>query len=156
VRQFISFLLISAAIALAACQNSTSNKEDDQPGAGEFTGEDNPAGGVSEKTMIHPGKAVYDKYCLACHLADGSGIAGMFPPLTPNPYVNDKNKIIDVVLNGMSGKIEVNGETYNNFMVPHSHLTDEELANVISYVRTSFGNELEPVTKEEINAARKK
>lgn len=155
-RQFINFFLISAVVVLAACQNSSSSKEDDQPDTMEFAGEDNPSGGVSAKAAVHPGKAVYDKYCLACHLADGSGIAGMFPPLTPNPYVDDKNKIIDVVLNGMSGKIEVNGETYNNFMVPHSHLSDEELANVISYVRSSFGNELEPVTKEEINAARKK
>ncbi len=80
----------------------------------------------------------------------------MYPPLTPNTYIANKDSIIHVVLNGMQGKIEVDGEVFNNFMAPHSHLSDQELAEVISYVRSSFGNALDPVTADEVASARKK
>ena len=111
----------------------------------------------SESTAPHPGEAVYRKYCLQCHQADGSGVPGMHPPLWPNEWIGkDKEKLIEIVLNGMSGEIEVDGEIYNNLMPPHSHLTDLELARVISYVRTSFGNELDEVTQKEVATVRQK
>jgi mono/diheme cytochrome c family protein len=153
VKRLIHHHILAVFILFASCSDNSSKKEAKPLDTPTISEEKSPTGEPAE-TAPHPGKAVYDKYCLACHLADGTGITGMFPPLTPNEYVNNKEKMIDVVLNGMSGKIEIDGETYNNFMLPHSHLTDEELANVISYVRANFGNNLEPVTKDEINAAR--
>ena len=79
---------------------------------------------------------------------------GMYPPLSPNKYVKDKDKMINIVLNGLKGEIEVDGEVYNNLMAPHKQLSDKDLANVISYVRSHFGNDLEPVTEVEIAAGR--
>jgi len=109
-----------------------------------------------ERSKRHPGERVYKEYCATCHQADGSGVPGMYPPLSSNEYIRNKDQILRVVLDGMKGKVEIDGEVYNNFMAPHSHLTDLELASVISYVRASFGNSLDPVTIEEVAAARKK
>lgn len=103
---------------------------------------------------VHPGKKVYDRHCKACHQSNGLGVASVFPPLSPNPYVADKQQIIQIVLEGMKGKIEVDGTTYNGLMTPHDKLSNQELADVVSYVRSSFGNKLEAVTAEEIQAAR--
>ncbi|MEL7587781.1 MAG: cytochrome c [Prolixibacteraceae bacterium] len=103
----------------------------------------------------HPGEAVYANYCATCHQSNGTGVPGMYPPLTPNIYTENKDSLIKVVLNGMQGKIEVAGKVYNNYMAPHSHLSDQELADVISYVRSSFGNSFDAVTPAEIAAARK-
>lgn len=104
----------------------------------------------------HPGEAVYANYCATCHQSNGTGVPGMYPPLTPNAYIGNKDSLISVVLNGMQGKIEVGGKIYNNYMAPHSHLSDQELADVISYVRSSFGNSHDPVIPAEIAAAREK
>lgn len=94
----------------------------------------------------HPGKAVYTKYCLVCHQADGSGVPGMHPPLGPGSWVgNEPKELIAIMMKGLSGKVEVNGETYNGFMPSQAQLTDEEIADVLSYIRSSFGNNFEPV-----------
>ncbi len=111
---------------------------------------------ASKNIEPHPGESVYIKYCLQCHRADGSGIPGMHPPLTPNKWIKDKEKMVEIVLNGMSGEIKIDGIVYDNLMPPHDHLTDLQLANVISYVRSNFGNELEPVTQKEVAAIRQK
>lgn len=103
---------------------------------------------------VHPGKKVYDQVCKVCHQANGEGVSSVFPPLTPNPYVADKKQMIQIVLQGMKGKIEVDGDTYNGLMTPHDNLTNQELADVISYVRSSFGNKLEAVTAAEVEAGR--
>lgn len=84
-------------------------------------------------------------------------MAGMFPPLAKSDWVNgDKERIIKVVLNGQQGEIVVNGEKYNNAMVPHNFLTDQQIADVLTYVRSSFGNTSGPVTPEEVAALRGK
>ncbi|MGE5394985.1 MAG: c-type cytochrome [Candidatus Saccharibacteria bacterium] len=94
----------------------------------------------------HPGKAVFTKYCLACHQADGSGVPGMHPPLTQGSWVGkDPKELVAILMKGLSGKIEVNGETFNGFMPSQAQLTDEEMADVLSYVRSSFGNNFEPI-----------
>lgn len=103
---------------------------------------------------VHPGKDVYNQNCKVCHQANGEGVSGVFPPLTPNRFVRDKEQFIDIVLNGMKGEVEVDGKTYNGLMTPHKHLTNQQIADVISYVRTSFGNEQEAVSPKEVEAAR--
>lgn len=101
------------------------------------------------------GKKVYDQYCLVCHQADGKGVPNAFPPLTQTEYVNgDTDRLIGIVLNGLTGEIEVNGETYNSVMVAHNFLNDTEVADVITYVRSSFGNEAPAVTAEQVAAVR--
>ena len=88
--------------------------------------------------------------CFACHQAEGQGIAGAFPPLAESDYLNeDVNRSIDVVLKGLQGEITVNGETYNSAM-PAQNLSDEEIANVLTYVYNSWGNSKKEVKAKEV------
>lgn len=101
------------------------------------------------------GKKVYDLYCMACHMADGGGVQRMNPPLTKTSYVlGDKKTLINIVLKGMDEPIEINGETYTNVMAPHDFLKDQEIADVLTYVRNSFGNKASFVTAAEVKAVR--
>jgi len=101
------------------------------------------------------GKKVYETYCLACHQADGTGVQRMNPPLVKTQWVlGDKKRLIGIVLNGMDEPIEIDGETYSNIMAPHDFLKDQEVADVLTYVRNSFGNKASAVTAAEVKAAR--
>ena len=101
------------------------------------------------------GKKVYDQYCLVCHQADGQGVPNAFPPLSQTEYVNgDTDRLIGIVLNGLSGEIEVNGAVYNGVMVPHNFLSDQEVADVITYVRSNFGNSAPSVTADQVAKVR--
>lgn len=101
------------------------------------------------------GKKVYETYCLACHQADGAGVQRMNPPLVKTQWVlGDKKKLIGIVLNGMDEPIEIDGETYSNIMAPHDFLKDQEVADVLTYVRNSFGNKASAVTEAEVKAVR--
>jgi mono/diheme cytochrome c family protein len=103
------------------------------------------------------GAKVFTVYCATCHQQDGKGASGRFPPLAATDWVTgDKSRLIDLVLNGLQGSITVNGETYVNAMPQHSFLSDEEVANVLTYIRQSFGNNAGPVTLDEVAAIRKK
>lgn len=151
-RQFFFYSTFIIVLVISSCnsENSSNNHQRDVESA-EKSSSLNDAQPVAE---THPGKAVYRKYCLTCHQADGSGVPGMYPPLSPNEWIADQDKMIELMLNGQSGKITVNGQIYNNLMPAHDFLSDQEIADVISYVRSSFGNDLEPVSKEEVAAAR--
>ena len=88
-------------------------------------------------------------------MADGSGVPGMHPPLTNSDWVNgDKERLIKVILNGMQGKIEVDGETYNSVMPPQANLTDQQIADVLTFVRSNFGNNASEITNEEVSEVR--
>jgi mono/diheme cytochrome c family protein len=145
-------LILACAFLAASCGN---NRKEEKPQP-----LDTSTLGETKKTeetasQKHPGESVYKSYCATCHQPNGMGVPGMYPPLSPNPWIENKDSLISVTLNGLQGKIEVNGDVYNNYMAPHGHLTDQELADVMSYVRSSFGNDQEPVTAAEIKAARK-
>ena len=110
----------------------------------------------SVKEQIEFGKQVYARTCLACHQANGEGIAEAFPPLANSDYLNvDVNRAIDIVLNGKSGKIVVNGKEYNSVMTKQV-LTDEEVANVLTYVYNSWGNNKKVVTPAMVKTVRQK
>jgi mono/diheme cytochrome c family protein len=109
----------------------------------------------SIKDSIARGKKVYDAYCLPCHLADGGGVPRMNPPLIKTVYVlGDKKRLVGIVLNGMDEPLEIDGETYSNVMAPHEFLKDQEIADVLTYVRNSFGNKASAVTAAEVKAIR--
>ncbi len=101
------------------------------------------------------GEDVYKKTCVACHQAGGEGVTGSFPPLAKSDYLADKDRAILQVLKGKSGEMQVNGVTYNGTMPPQS-LNDEEVAAVLTYVYSSFGNAGGPVTAAEVKAIRDK
>jgi mono/diheme cytochrome c family protein len=100
-----------------------------------------------------PGEAVYRSTCMVCHQAQGEGIAGSFPPLAKSDFLADRGKTIRQVIKGGSGEIVVNGVKYNGVMPPQS-LKDEEVAAVLTYVYSSFGNTGAAVTVDEVKAAK--
>ena len=103
------------------------------------------------------GKVMYAQNCLTCHQADGGGVSNMNPPLIKTDYVlGDKNRLIKIVLNGFNDRVEIEGETYNNVMPALNHLTDKQIADVLTYVRSNFGNKANAVTAAEVKKVRGK
>ena len=99
-----------------------------------------PAGGVD-------GGQLFAAKCAACHQATGLGVTGVFPPLAGSSWVTDSpTRLVQILLHGIQGPIEVSGNTYNGLMPPWKSLTDDELAALATYVRTSWGNGASAVT----------
>ena len=103
------------------------------------------------------GKEIYRKQpqvvgmCFTCHQANGEGLAGQFPPLAGSDWVlGDKGRLIKISMYGLMGEIEVNGVKYNNVMappgIPPGSLTDEQIANVLTYIRNDWGNSTSAVS----------
>lgn len=110
---------------------------------------------ASAKPSLAKGKVVYTTYCLTCHQADGGGVPNMNPPLIKTQYVlGDKGRLINILLNGLNEEVEINGDTYSNPMPAHDFLKDEDIANVLSFVRNSFGNKASAVTAGEVKKLR--
>ena len=102
------------------------------------------------------GKQVYMTRCVSCHQTNGKGISGVFPPLDDSEWVEgDKGRLIRIILNGLTGEIEVNGTTYSGAMPPWGmHLSDGEVAALSTYIRTSWSNDTTEVTTEEVKKVR--
>jgi mono/diheme cytochrome c family protein len=96
------------------------------------------------------------KYCLACHQAEGSGVPGMYPPLVKTEWVQgDRTTLIRIILNGQQGEIEVNGRIYKGTMPAHQYLSDKQVADLLTFLRSNFGNKADAITPEEVAAVRK-
>lgn len=107
------------------------------------------------KQSIARGKEIYASQCITCHMEQGEGIEGAFPPLAKSDYLMaDKKRSIRQVLYGVSGEMTVNGVSYNGEMTVLD-LNDQETSDVLNYVRNSFGNKGEAVTPAEVKAERK-
>lgn len=108
-----------------------------------------------QKETLEAGAAAYNLYCATCHLADGKGDGNRYPPIHGSEWVSgNKNKLIEVVLNGLSGNITVNNKPYNGVMPGHDFLKDEELASILTYIRLGFANYASPITAEEVRKVR--
>lgn len=108
-----------------------------------------------DAAVMSRGKGVYTTHCLSCHQADGYGVPNLNPPLAETDWVSgDKVRLIGVLLNGLEGAVDIEGETYNNAMASHSFLSDADIAAVLSFIRNSFGNEASAVSAEEVRAQR--
>ncbi len=102
------------------------------------------------------GALTYKTFCATCHQSNGKGDGNRFPPLDGAEWVlGDKARLIQLTIQGISEAIEVKGQTYTGVMPQHSFLKDEEIAEVLTYIRNSFGNEASPVTAAEVAAVRK-
>lgn len=112
---------------------------------------------VKTKASINRGKIVYKTYCLTCHQADGGGVPRMNPPLIRTEFVGgDKERLIGIVLKGLNQPIEIDGEEFSNVMASHAFLTDLQVADVLTYVRNSFGNKYATITPAEVKSVRAK
>lgn len=105
-----------------------------------------------------PARSGADVYltCTACHLGNGAGISGVFPPLVGSDLVTGRVELpIASVRRGLQGEITVDGETYNGVMTPWAALlSDEEIANVVTYIRSQFGNKAGAASAEQVKAVR--
>lgn len=112
---------------------------------------------AAKTTPSEAGKKVYIKNCLVCHQADGAGVPGLNPPLGKTDWVTgDKKRLINIILKGLDSPLQVNGEEYANPMPPQPHLTDQEIADVLTYIRSNFGNKASAVTAAEVKTVRAK
>ena len=92
---------------------------------------------------IKRGKEVYALFCQSCHMEDGKGTPGINPPLAKADYLKRSEKtLIGIILNGQSGEVIVNGKKYNTIMPAQDYLSDQQIADVMNYIRNSWGNKL--------------
>lgn len=117
-----------------------------------------PAGPKTTEQQIAAGKKVYESICSACHQATGQGMAPSFPPLAGSDWVaGSEQRLVLLVLHGLEGPIEVNGVAYNGVMPAHKdQFDDQQIADLITYIRKSWGNNFEPVKPETVAELRKK
>ena len=114
-----------------------------------------PRQGFDLKASMARGKEVYVAYCISCHMEQGNGIENVYPPLGKSDYLmGDKKRSIQQVLNGTNGEMTVNKKIYNTPMSGFD-LTDEQVSDVLNYIRNSWGNKGGAIKAEEVKAARK-
>ena len=114
------------------------------------------AGALTKDEQIKAGQALFAGTCSTCHQANGQGLEGVFPPLANSDYIKaDPKRVASVILHGLVGPVKVNGKDYNSNMPPMNQLTDDEVANISTYVLNSWGNPGGQVTKADAAAARK-
>lgn len=134
VRQHLGFLIVSAIILTAAWLL-----------------------GAKEIPNAHnDGEALYLSRCMSCHQVDGNGIAGVFPPVNGTEWVTgDKGRLIRIVLGGVMGPMKVGNVTYGGAMPPwQGFLDDEEVAALLTYMRSAWDNDASAVTAEEVRLVR--
>ncbi|WP_323755408.1 cytochrome c [Roseivirga sp.] len=108
------------------------------------------------KKSMTEGKDVYEGLCMACHMNEGQGIASVFPPLAKSDFLmKDLDRSINVLIKGQQGEITVNGKKYKGAM-PATGLDDKDIADVLNYVRNSWGNKGDRVTTEQVAKVRAK
>lgn len=158
----ILFIALSALLVYAAARNMNDR-------GGEFDPRVYyPYANLTDVIDAHPknpadhlrllGKQTFNTIgCVSCHQASGQGVPGQFPPLAGSDWVlgEGPNRIIRVVLSGFSGPVQVSGAQFNNSMLPFGPvLSDEQIAAVLTYVRSEWGNKGAPVTPEQVKKIR--
>jgi mono/diheme cytochrome c family protein len=106
------------------------------------------------KESIERGKSIYTAQCSSCHMMEGEGISGVFPALAKSPNLASKERLVKVILKGVRGPITVGDVTYNGEMTGFP-LNDQEVSDLINFVRNSFGNKAPAVLPKEIQTALK-
>lgn len=148
-------MTVAAAWVLAACGGGAEREPRNENAADPRSAApaaDQPAATAAAVS----GLQVYGRTCVTCHQATGQGQPPAFPPLVNSPFVTgDKGRLIRVVLNGITGPIEVNGQRFNGTMPGwKSQLNDAEIAAVLTYVRATFGGGADSVRTEDVREQR--
>lgn len=101
------------------------------------------------------GKLLYKTYCISCHQFDGGGVENMNPPLIQTAYVlGNKVRLINIVLKGFNKRVDIGGDSYSNNMPPLNYLTNQQIADVLTYVRNDFGNKASAIKLAEVKSTR--
>ncbi len=144
------------AAAMVACKSDKKEKDSEEESyvipSSEKSSENTPL-----TASVKRGKKIYNELCVTCHLPNGKGITGTYPPLDGSNWLTEKREeSIRGVKYGMQGPIEVNGEKYDNIMTPMG-LSDQEVADAMNYVMNSWSNNIKDmVTVEEVAAIQEK
>ena len=111
---------------------------------------------AAAKEQLPDGKQVFSTTCAACHQATGEGVPGVYPPLAGSEWVTgDEAKVVRILLHGVTGPIEVAGETFNSMMPPWgATLKDADIAAVLTYARSTWGNKGTPITAAKVASIR--
>jgi len=111
---------------------------------------------LSKQIQMTKGRGVYMQTCFVCHQMNGEGVAAQIPPLAKSDFFDKmtNKEAIHTVIAGRTGEVIVNGKKYNGTMTPLNYLTDEQIANVLTFVRNSFGNEGAAVLPDEVKNVR--
>jgi nitrite reductase (NO-forming) len=113
------------------------------------------AGTLTKDEQIAAGKQLFTGTCSVCHQANGEGLPNVFPPLAKSDFLAaDPKRAMTIVTHGLTGKITVNGHEYDSVMPPMAQLTDDEVANILTYVLNSWDNPGGQISKEEVAKAR--
>ena len=139
--------MISLLTAIFGCKDASEEKTT------AVSRQEIPAGVQESMTR---GAEIYNNFCASCHLANGEGIAGVFPPLKDSDWLKENQaESIHAIKFGLKGPIEVNGVEYDNLM-PDLGLSDSEVADLMNHINNAWGNDYgEPITEEEVAAIEK-
>jgi nitrite reductase (NO-forming) len=108
-------------------------------------------GNLTREEQQKAGEALFAGTCSVCHQSNGQGLEGVFPPLAKSDFLMaDLKRAIGIVLNGLTGPVTVNGKAFNSVMPPMSQLNDDEVANILTYVRNAWGNQDAQVSATEV------
>ncbi len=139
--------LVVAALAIAGCAHGSQSTAASASAS---------AAAMRNPASASDGATVYAANCSSCHQSDGQGVPGAFPPLAGNPLVTGTPAaVITIVKNGLEGKVVVNGQAYSGIM-PHwkGLLSDEQIASVITYIRSSWKNRAAGVSVSDVEAVK--
>lgn len=106
------------------------------------------------KASMERGKSIYEAQCMSCHMAEGEGLNGIFPPVAKSDYLADRNRLVKVVVLGVRGLMNVNGVEYNGEMTGFQ-LSDQETADVLNYIGNTWGNKATVIKPADIQPALK-
>jgi nitrite reductase (NO-forming) len=111
---------------------------------------------LTTEERMAAGQQLFAGNCAACHQTTGLGLPGTIPPLAGSDYLvkSGKDRVLSVVLNGLTGPIKVNGNGYNSVMPAWNHLSNDELANIMTYVLGSWGNSAGDVSPADVARVR--
>lgn len=150
--RYLSLVMLTALIfAVAACGSDTNQAQQQAPTSRQTQSPATAPATDQTNGKLARGKQVYTTQCLSCHQKNGQGVPNLNPPLVGTEWViGDKERLIGVVVHGLNGGIEVNGERYNNAMPGYASLGPKRIAAVLTYIRQAWGNEADPITEEEV------
>ncbi len=156
VSRFLQFMLFGlAALAINACTQESGSDQVAPAAAGDTAVHDAEVASGEMSEAAARGEAVYNSNCAACHQPTGLGLTGAFPPLAQSDFLQgNRREVLQAALFGLSGPITVNGVDYVGVMPSMGYLTDQDLADAVTYVFNSWGNSGSAVSAEEVAALR--
>lgn len=113
---------------------------------------------IGQAQNLSNGEKIYKTRCLACHQADGGGVPNMNAPLDGSSNVVGPNiaRLIKIVKNGFNERVPLDGFYYSNAMTPNPDLKDQDIADVLSFIRNSWSNKATKITVVQVQQLKKK